>query len=90
MIDDLADFVTARMLVEMAMYDLGIVTPKEGLVDADIKKIMHFIGVWATNTETPGLDSHKRISLFGVGIMLTVTLLEFPEYYERYQLSQVN
>ena len=89
MIDDLSDFVTARMLIEMAMYDLGIVTPKEELVDADIKKIMHFIGVWATNTETPGLDNH-RISLFGVGIMLTVTLLDFPEYYERYQLSQVN
>ena len=89
MTEDLSNWITPGHLVEMAMYDLGIVTPKEGLVDADIKKIMHYIGLWATQVETPGLDNH-RISLFGVGLMLTVTLLESPEYYERYQLLQVN
>jgi len=89
MIEDLSDYMLAGMLVDMAMYDLGIDTPKEELVDADIKKIMHYIGVWATNVETPALDN-PRISLFGVGLMLSVTLLEFPEYYERFELAQFN
>ena len=89
MIDDLSDFMLAGMLVDMAMYDLGIDTPKEELADADVKKIMHYIGVWATNVETPALDN-PRISLFGVGLMLSVTLLEFPEYYERFELAQFN
>ena len=26
----------------------------------------------------------------GIGLMLTVTLLEFPEYYVKYELAQFN
>ena len=89
MIDDLSDWITPEMLVDMAMYDLGMGSSIEGLTDADIKKIMHYIGMWATNVETPALEN-PRISLFGVGMMLTVTLLAFPKYYQRYELSQVN
>jgi hypothetical protein len=89
MTEDLSNWITPGHLVEMAMYDLGIVTPKEELVDADIKKIMHYIGEWASETDYTN-PYHPRIGLMGVGIMLTVTLLEFPDYYERYELSQFN
>jgi hypothetical protein len=50
---------------------------------------MRYIGLWASGIDLAD-PADQIIGLFGVGIMLTVTLLEFPEYYERYQLSQVN
>jgi hypothetical protein len=73
----------------MAKDDLGIDTPKEELVDSEIKAIMHHIGVCATELYCID-DGSTRISLFGVGILLTVCLLVFPDYYEKYQLSQYN
>jgi hypothetical protein len=89
MMGDLSDWITPEMLVDAAMYDLGMGSSIEGLTDAEIKKIMHYIGVWATNVETPALENPK-ISLFGISMMLSVCLQVFPKYYEKYQLSQVN
>jgi hypothetical protein len=89
MMGDLSDWITPEMLVDMAMYDLGMGSSIEGLTDAEIKKIMHYIGVWATNVETPALENPK-ISLFGISMMLSVCLQVFPDYYKKYQLSQVN
>ena len=89
MIEDLRDWMEVHEIVELAMFDLGISKAKEELVDSDIKKIMHYIGQWADETDFTNPFS-PRIGLFGVGIMLTVCLLEFPEYYEKYQLSQYN
>jgi hypothetical protein len=56
MMGDFSDWITPEMLVDMAMYDLGYDSSAEGLPDADIKKIMHYIGVWATNVETPAIE----------------------------------
>jgi len=89
MIDDLSDWMPAAEIVRLAMFDLDIDKPKEELLDADIRAIMRYIGLWASGIDLAD-PADQIIGLFGVGIMLTVTLLEFPEYYERYQLSQVN
>ena len=83
------DWITAEMIVDWAMYDLGMGSSTKGLPDADISKIMHYVGVWATRVETPAIDS-PRISPFGISMMLSVCLQVFPDYYERYQLSQFN
>ena len=89
MMDYLSDWMTPEMLVDLAMYDLGMGVSTEGLTDDDISKIMHYIGVWATNVETPALEN-PRISLFGLGMMLSVCLLMFPDFYQKNQLSQFN
>ena len=89
MMDYLSDWMTPEMLVDLAMYDLGYGTSLKGLTDADITKIMHYIGVWATNVETPALEDPK-ISLFGISMMLSVCLQVFPKFYEKNELSQFN
>ena len=89
MMDYLSDWMTPEMLVDMAMYDLGMGTSTEGLTDAEIVTIVKYIGTWATNVETPALEDPK-ISLFGLGIMLSICLLIFPDFYEKNQLSQFN
>ena len=89
MMDYLSDWMTPEMLVDMAMYDLGMGTSTEGLTDAEIVTIVKYVGQWATNVETPSLENPK-ISLFGLGIMLSICLLIFPDFYEHNQLSQFN
>ena len=89
MMDYLSDWMTPEMLVDLAMYDLGYGTSLKGLTDDDIKKIVLYIGVWATNVETPALEN-PRISLFGLSVMLFVTLEVFPLFYSKNQLSQFN
>jgi hypothetical protein len=86
---DLSEWTTAEIIVEMSKCDLGIYKPNKELIDAEVKIIMHHIGVCATELYCiDGYDS--RISLFGVGIMISVCIQTFPDYYERYELSQVN
>jgi len=89
MMDYLSDWITPEMLVDLAMYDLGMGVSIEGLNDDDIKKIIRYLGIWATNVETPALEN-PRISLFGLSMMLSVCLLVFPDFYEKNQLSQFN
>jgi len=89
MMDYLSDWITPEMLVDWAMFDLGYGTSLKGLTDDDISKIVRYIGVWATNVETPALEN-PRISLFGLGMMLSVCLLMFPDFYQKNQLSQFN
>ena len=86
---DLQDFLTPEQLVDMAMYDLGMGSSTEGLPDTDIVKIIKYIGVWATQVETPAIESTK-ISEFGISMMLSVCLQVFPKFYEKNQLSQFN
>jgi hypothetical protein len=79
----------ASEIIDLAMVDLCIYKPKEELEDADIKAIMRYIGQWAEENDFTNLCS-PRLGLFAVGIMLTVTLLEFPSYYQKHGLSQYN
>jgi hypothetical protein len=89
MMGDLEEFLTPEQLVDMAMYDLGMDSSTEGLTDAEIKAVIHYLGVWATQCETPGIESSK-ISSFGIGIMLAVCLQVFPDYFSKFELWQEN
>lgn len=82
-------WVSPRGLIKQAMDDLGIDKPKGELVDAEIKNVMRFIGMCAADTDISDPDNPK-LGRIGIGLMLTVTLLEFPEYYVKYELSQFN
>jgi hypothetical protein len=89
MTENLRDWMEASEIVDLAMVDLCIYKPKEELEDAEIKAIMRYIGQWAEENDFTNLCS-PRLGLFAVGVMLTVCLLEFPIYYQKYELSQYN
>jgi len=63
--------------------------PKEALTNADIREIMRWIGMCSVDTIFLGGDK-PVLGRIGIGLMLTVTLLEFPDYYMKYELSQFN
>jgi len=76
-------------LVDWAAANLKIVKPREALTNEDIREVIRWIGM--CTVDTIFIDGDKPIiGRIGIGLMLTVTLLEFPEYYMKYELSQFN
>ncbi|MDD5704195.1 MAG: hypothetical protein PHU23_19345 [Dehalococcoidales bacterium] len=81
-------YMTTNKLIKLAMYDNNITKPREQLNDNDIKEIMVWIGLCAVDTML--LEDRPLIGRIGLGLMLTVTLLEFPEYFNKHNLAQFN
>ena len=76
-------------LVDWAAANLNIIKPREALTNEDIRKIVRWIGM--CTVDTIFIDGDKPvIGRIGIGLMLAVTLLEFPEYYMKYELAQFN
>ena len=86
---DINEYMTAGELVDWAQANLKIMKPKEALANAEIREIMHWIGMCSVDTIFIGGEK-PILGRIGIGLMLTVTLLEFPDYYVKYELSQFN
>jgi hypothetical protein len=85
--DDLEDYVPPWQLVNWACGKLGILNDE--LSDVEIRKVMSWIGISAGDTMF--IEGKKPVfGRIGIGLMLTVTLLQFPEYYVEYGLAQFN
>ena len=84
-----AGFIMPYDLVDWAMANLKIIKLAEDLTDDEIRKVIHWIGL--CTVDTIFIDGDKPIlGRIGIGLMLSVTLLEFPDYYVKYELSQFN
>ncbi len=89
MIEDPDGYMYPWQLVDWAQANLKIVKPREILTNEDIREVIHWIGM--CTVDTIFIDGDKPIiGRIGIGLMLTVTLLEFPEYYMKYELAQFN
>jgi len=89
MIKEPDGYMYSWQLVDWAQANLKIVKPREVLTNEDIREVIHWIGM--CTVDTIFIDGDKPIiGRIGIGLMLTVTLLEFPEYYVKHELSQFN
>jgi hypothetical protein len=76
-------------LVDWAKANLNIVKLDEDLADGEIREVIKWIGL--CSVDTIFIDGDKPIlGRIGIGLMLSITLLEFPDYYTKYELSQFN
>jgi len=82
-------FVKTSDLILWGQFNLKIMKSKDQLEDNEILKLVHWIGMWAIDTLYYD-ESRPHIGRIGIGIMVTVMLLEFPDHYLKYQLSQYN
>ena len=82
-------YIESRELVDWAQANLKIMKLKEALTNSEIREIMHWIGLCSVDTIFPGGEM-PILGRIGIGLMLTITLLEFPEYYMKYELAQFN
>jgi len=85
----LNDYTQACSLVDWAKANLNIIKPNSDMTDEDIRRVMCWIGMCAVDTVF--VDGDKPIlRRTGIGMILSITLLEFPNFYARYELSQFN
>ena len=87
--ENLDKYMEISQLTDWAKANLNITTLDNEITDEDIRQIVNWIGMCAVDTVF--VDGDKPIlRRIGIGMMLTVTLLEFPEFYSRYKLAQFN
>ena len=65
-----------------------ITKPNSEMTDEEVGGIMRFIGVGAP--DTMWIDESPTLGRIGIGIMLSLTLYSFPDFYMRYELWQRN
>jgi hypothetical protein len=86
---NIKEYLTTDELICWAMANLDIVKLQDELIDEDIRRIVRWVGL--CSLDTIFIDGDKPVlGRIGIGLMLSVTLLEFPEFYMRYGLSQFN
>jgi len=87
--EDLDEYIETSQLIDWAKANLNIIKLNSDMTDEDIRKVTHWVGMCAVDTVF--VDGDKPIlRRIGIGMMLSVTLLEFPEFYNRYELAQFN
>lgn len=85
---DITDCMKTSDILDIAREACGIKTLKHEMTDDEIRTAMCWIGAQAPDTVwADGKPMFRRI---GIGLMLSITLAEFPEFYARYGLSQFN
>lgn len=87
--EDLDKYMETSQLINWAKANLDIIKLNSDMTDEDIRKVIRWIGM--CSVDTVFVDGDKPIlRRIGIGMMLSVTLLEFPEFYSRYELAQFN
>lgn len=85
----LDEYMTSGQIVNWGKANLNIIKLNSDMTDEDIRRVMRWIG--ECTKDTIYIDGDKPIfGRVGISLMLSVTLLEFPEFYARYGLSQFN
>ncbi|GAG06434.1 unnamed protein product [marine sediment metagenome] len=87
--ENLAEYMETSRLIDWAKASLNIIKLNSDMTDEDIRRVIRRIGMCAVDTVF--VDGDKPIlRRIGIGMMLSLTLLEFPEFYSRYELAQFN
>lgn len=81
-------FLNADTIIDITKAKCGIRTPNSEMTDKEIAEIMRSIGSAAP--DTVWIDGKPILGRMGIGVMLSLTLYEFPEFYARHGLSQCN
>lgn len=87
--DILSGYMTPEQLLEWAKARLNIIGPNTDMTDNQVRLAMRWIGFCAIDTV---LDEggKPKLGRVGIGLMLFVTLVIFPDFYMKYELAQVN
>jgi len=75
-------------VVSMAKSVCRIDTPNEQMTDKEIRVVCRYLGSLAPDTCFE--DGNPVFGRIGISTMLSIALYEFPDFYDRYQLSQYN
>jgi len=82
------DITNPRAIIDLARSALGMECPYDEMTDDDIGEaiMMFVIGVGLVRRIGPV----SAISQDGIDLMISLAILEFPDFYERNRLWQLN
>jgi len=82
------DFQDTGFAVEKAKQACQITTPNPEMSDDEIRAVCKWLAERAPDTML--VNGEPKLGRMGIGVMVSVVLYEFPEFYEKYGLSQFN
>lgn len=86
--EDIDKYLSTWIIIDIVKAQHDIRKPNSEMLDAEIAEIMRFIASGAPDTVWA---SEKPVfGRVGIGIMLSLSLYVFPEFYARYELWQRN
>ena len=85
---ELREYLKPGELVNQAKASFNIIKPNAEMSEDEVRRVVRRIGDSAFDTIYIGDES--RLGRAGIGLMLLVTMMEFPMFYEKYDLSQRN
>ena len=85
----LDEYMSVDEIVNWGKANFNIIKLNSLMTDDDIRRVIRWIGMCAVDTIFID-DDKPKIGRIGISLMLSVTLMEFPEFYMRYELSQFN
>lgn len=86
--EQLDTYLSADTIIEIVKAQHNIRKPNSEMEDEEIAKIMRYLGSGAP--DTVWIDGKPVLGRMGLGVMLSLTLYEFPEFYMRHELPQFN
>jgi len=86
--ENLDTYLDTDTIIEMTKAQHDIRKPNSEMSDGEIAEIMRFLGSSAPDTIWSG--DKPMFGRIGLGLMLSLTLYDFPGFYERHELSQMN
>ena len=75
-------------IIDIVRHQLDIFKPNQDMTDDEIGQVMRFLG--QTAPDTMWVNDKPLMGRIGISLMLSLTLYEFPEFYERFELWQRN
>ncbi|NQT31417.1 MAG: hypothetical protein HQ588_03705 [Deltaproteobacteria bacterium] len=87
--EKLEDWMFPYQLLDWAKANLNIMKLDSDMTDEEISRAMRWIG--ASSLDTIYVDGEKpHLGRIGINNILFVTLMEFPNFYVKYELAQWN
>jgi hypothetical protein len=87
--ENLDEYMTADQLFDWAKTSMNIIKLNSDMSEGDICRAIRWIGMCAIDTIYIDCDKPKLRRL-GIGLILSVTLMAFPNLYVKYALAQQN
>ena len=85
--DNVEEYMDVDQLVDVACTDCGIPSFRMSMSDEDIAKVCRWVGEYAPGSGV--IDGKMCISAEGFDAMLFITIIEFPDFFNRYNLAMV-
>ena len=86
--EQLDTYLSTNIIIDITKAQHNIRKPNSEMADEEIAKIMRFLGSGAP--DTTWVDGKPNMGRTGLGVMLSLTLYEFPGFYIRWELWQRN